>query len=86
MVVTAFCTIPAEDRRKSVKADKVKAIARHSRWSGLRHGTDDCAAQYHEELGWNFRMSNLQAAVGMAQLQRIRETLQKNRQIGGWYQ
>jgi len=39
----------------------------------------------HEELGWNFRMSNLQAAVGVAQLERLSETLEKKRQIGGWY-
>lgn len=39
----------------------------------------------HEELGWNFRMSNLQAAVGVAQLERLSQTLEKKRQIGGWY-
>jgi perosamine synthetase len=39
----------------------------------------------HEELGWNFRMSNLQAAVGVAQMERIAETLDKKRQIGAWY-
>jgi perosamine synthetase len=27
----------------------------------------------HEELGWNFRMSNLQAAIGVAQLERLDE-------------
>lgn len=39
----------------------------------------------HEELGWNFRMSNLQAAVGVAQLERLDETVRKKRQIGAWY-
>ena len=39
----------------------------------------------HEELGWNFRMSNLQAAVGVAQMERLPETLEKKRQIGAWY-
>jgi perosamine synthetase len=39
----------------------------------------------HEELGWNFRMSNLQAAVGVAQLERLDETLARKRRIGGWY-
>jgi perosamine synthetase len=39
----------------------------------------------HEELGWNFRMSNLQAAVGVAQMERLTETLRKKRQIGAWY-
>ena len=39
----------------------------------------------HDHLGWNFRMSNLQAAVGVAQLERLAYTLQKKRQIGAWY-
>ena len=39
----------------------------------------------HEELGWNFRMSNLQAAVGVAQMERLPATLAKKRQVGGWY-
>jgi perosamine synthetase len=40
----------------------------------------------HEELGWNFRMSNVQAAIGVAQLERIDQILKKKRQIGHWYQ
>jgi perosamine synthetase len=40
----------------------------------------------HEELGWNFRMSNVQAAIGVAQLERIGEIVAKKREIGGWYQ
>jgi perosamine synthetase len=39
----------------------------------------------HEELGWNFRMSNLQAAIGAAQMERLPQTLEKKRQIGAWY-
>lgn len=39
----------------------------------------------HDELGWNFRMSNLQAAIGVAQLERLPQTLEKKRQIGAWY-
>lgn len=39
----------------------------------------------HEELGYNFRMTNLQAAVGVAQLERIDETVKKKRHIGKLY-
>ena len=39
----------------------------------------------HEELGWNFRMSNLQAAVGLAQLERLDEFLRRKRVIGARY-
>jgi len=41
---------------------------------------------YHEDIGWNFRMSNLQAAVGVAQLERISQTIQKKKEIGEVYQ
>ncbi|MBI5162488.1 MAG: DegT/DnrJ/EryC1/StrS family aminotransferase [Magnetospirillum sp.] len=36
----------------------------------------------HEELGWNLRMSSLQAAVGLAQLERLAETSARKRAIG----
>lgn len=39
----------------------------------------------HEELGYNLRMTNLQAAVGCAQLERIEETVKKKRKIGQLY-
>ena len=39
----------------------------------------------HEELGWNYRMSNLQAAVGVAQMEVLDRTLEKKRLIGAWY-
>jgi perosamine synthetase len=39
----------------------------------------------HEELGWNFRMSNLQAAVGVAQLEQLDEFVRRKRQMGRRY-
>jgi perosamine synthetase len=39
----------------------------------------------HEELGWNFRLSNLQAAMGVAQLERLDEFVERKRQIGQLY-
>jgi len=39
----------------------------------------------HDELGFNFRMSNLQAAVGVAQLERLDEHIAKKREIGKFY-
>jgi perosamine synthetase len=39
----------------------------------------------HEELGWNFRLSNLQAAVGVAQLERLDEFVVRKRRIGAAY-
>ncbi len=39
----------------------------------------------HEELGWNLRMSNIQAALGVAQLERFDEFRAKKRHIGQRY-
>ncbi len=41
---------------------------------------------YHEELGWNFRMTNIQAALGVAQLEKLDQFVVKKRQIGRFYQ
>ena len=39
----------------------------------------------HDELGWNFRMSNLQAAIGVAQLERLDEFVARKRKMGAYY-
>ena len=39
----------------------------------------------HNELGWNFRMSNLQAALGVAQLERLDEFVKRKRRMGNRY-
>ncbi len=40
----------------------------------------------HEELGFNYRMSNIQAAVGVAQLEKIEDHLERKRKMGEIYQ
>ena len=40
---------------------------------------------YHTELGYNFRLTNLQAALGLAQLERFEEIVAKKRWIGQAY-
>jgi perosamine synthetase len=39
----------------------------------------------HDELGWNLRMSNLQAAVGVAQLERLDEFVARKKRMGKLY-
>lgn len=39
----------------------------------------------HEELGWNMRMTNVQAAIGVAQLERWEESIARKREIGKLY-
>ncbi len=40
----------------------------------------------HERLGYNFRLSDLNCALGLAQLDRIEELIAKRRTVAGWYQ
>lgn len=40
---------------------------------------------WHETVGFNYRMTNLQAAVGVAQLKKLDELIKKKRQIAKWY-
>ena len=39
----------------------------------------------HKELGWNYRMTNLQAALGLAQLEKLDLTIKKKIKIGEIY-
>ena len=39
----------------------------------------------HERLGWNYRMTNMQAALGVAQLEKIDRTVNKKRETGKAY-
>jgi perosamine synthetase len=39
----------------------------------------------HEQLGWNFRFTNIQAAIGLAQLEKLDEHVIRKREIGNLY-
>ncbi len=39
----------------------------------------------HEELGWNYRMTSMQAALGLAQLERLDEFVGRKRRMGARY-
>lgn len=39
----------------------------------------------HEELGWNYRLSNVQAALGLAQLEKLDQHVERKREIGRTY-
>ena len=41
---------------------------------------------FHDEIGFNYRLTNLSAAVGVAQLEKLDEFRAKKREIAGWYQ
>lgn len=40
----------------------------------------------HDELGWNYRMTNMQAAIGLAQLEKLDEHVCRKRAMGTAYQ
>lgn len=50
------------------------------------HGMAADRAYWHEAVGFNYRMTNLQAALGSAQLSRIDQTLQRNALIAAYYE
>ena len=39
----------------------------------------------HDDIGWNYRFTNLQAALGLSQLNRIKQIVKKKIQIGQFY-
>ena len=60
------------------------ALAEHLRL--LRdHGMDPKRPYWHEVVGFNYRMTNLQAAIGVAQVQRIAGFVEKKREMARWY-
>lgn len=50
------------------------------------HGFDPERRYWHNVIGFNYRMTNLQAAVGVAQLKRLDEFVRKKRNIAKWYE
>jgi len=39
----------------------------------------------HEDIGWNYRMTNLQASLGVSQLKRIRSIVRRRHRVGNEY-
>jgi len=48
-------------------------------------GVSPTRTYWHDVIGFNYRMTNLAAAIGCAQLEQIDEVLAKKTQIAGWY-
>lgn len=49
------------------------------------HGMSPDRSYWHERVGYNYRITNLQAAIGKSQLWRINGTLQRNARIAALY-
>lgn len=46
---------------------------------------EDAGWLVHERLGYNYRLSELNAALGVVQIQRLNEILQQRNQVAAWY-
>lgn len=56
------------------------------RLTSLRsHAVSASRRYWHEQVGFNYRMTNLQAALGLAQLERFAERLARKEAIWRWY-
>jgi perosamine synthetase len=55
--------------------------ARHLRGQGV----SPTRTYWHDVLGFNYRMTNIAAAIGCAQLERVEGTLAAKREIAAWY-
>jgi perosamine synthetase len=49
------------------------------------HAMSPTRRYWHEELGFNYRITNLQAALGVGQMERIDEFLERRANIMAWY-
>jgi perosamine synthetase len=50
------------------------------------HAMDPDRRYWHTEVGYNFRMTNLQAALGVAQLIRFQELREAKKRLYNWYE
>jgi len=61
----------------------------HDLYEKMRYLRDQAMSSekryWHTEIGFNYRMTNLQAALALAQLERIDELLEKKKEIFSWY-
>jgi perosamine synthetase len=60
-----------------VYADRIRYLKDHAMDEGRKY--------YHSEVGFNYRMSEIQGALGVSQLERIESLLKKKAQIADWY-
>ena len=49
------------------------------------HGMSPDRSYWHERVGYNYRITNLQAAIGQSQLWRVKDVLQRNARISELY-
>lgn len=77
----AKLTVTGEGGMLLTNSDDLYARA-HKIWDqGRRPGTF-----WIDEVGWKYKMSNIQAALGLGQLEHVEQLIAAKRQIFSWYQ
>jgi len=74
MITTSDSEAAARMRRLRQHAMNVSDLA--------RHGATQIVFESYDEVGYNYRMTDLQAAIGLVQLERLPEMLGRRRQLG----
>jgi dTDP-4-amino-4,6-dideoxygalactose transaminase len=77
MITTADADVAARLRRLRQHAMSVSDVARHS--------SSRVITESYDEVGYNYRMTDLQAAVGLVQLERLDGMLARRRALAGRY-
>ena len=49
------------------------------------HGMDPNRRYWHPVIGYNYRMTNVAAAIGLAQLERVQWQLDRRQELAAWY-
>jgi len=77
MITTADAGVAARLRKLRQHAMSVSDVA--------RHGSKEVVIETYDEVGYNYRMTDLQAAVGLVQLGRMGEFLERRRRLAARY-
>ena len=62
----------------SALAERIRSLTIQAKSPGMEY--------YHTDIGYNYRLTNIQAALGLAQLERIEDFIASKRHIAAFYQ
>jgi perosamine synthetase len=68
-------------------ADRLRKLRQHGMTVSdlARHSSSQIVTESYDEIGYNYRMTDLQAAIGLVQLERLNEMLSRRRQLAARY-
>jgi perosamine synthetase len=68
-------------------AERVRKLRQHAMTVSdlTRHSSSKVVIEHYDEVGFNYRMTDLQAAIGLVQLQKLDEMLARRRQLAQRY-